>query len=184
MKQLIFSSFLVVIFMTGCATDGKNEGDAVSEEGRLSIETVSKEGITNTAIINANADDVWSILRELDNIDQFSSSVAKVEWTGEKGVGGQRVCTTPDGKSTFTENITAFNDQNRTYSYAVVEGVPAKGLVNTFKVVNLGFRKSAIVWSSKYDSFIENPDMDQDQFINFVDSSSKEMIANLAKSVQ
>lgn len=184
MKQLILCSLLAGILVASCGTETKKEATSVAQESRLSIETVANEGITNTIIVNANADVVWSVLRELDNVDEFSTSVAQVEWKGEKGVGGQRVCTTPDGKGSFTENITAFNDQNRTYSYAVVEGVPAKGMVNTFKVVNLGYKKSAIVWFSEYDSFVQNPKMDESQFINFVDSSSKEMIANVAQSVQ
>ncbi|MEL6483582.1 MAG: SRPBCC family protein, partial [Bacteroidota bacterium] len=80
--------------------------------------------LTYTKVVNKSADDVWEVIRIMDNIDKYSSAVAKVEWTGEKGVGGQRVCTTPDGKGFFKESILAYDDANRTYTYAVVEGVP------------------------------------------------------------
>ncbi|MEM0931398.1 MAG: hypothetical protein AAGJ12_02955 [Bacteroidota bacterium] len=41
--------------------------------------------------MEASADDVWGELRKLDNIDELSSLVAKVDFTGPKGAGGSRV---------------------------------------------------------------------------------------------
>ena len=49
--------------------------------------------VTLTKVVETSADKVWSKLRQMDDIDKYSSVVAKVKWTGEKGVGGQRVCT-------------------------------------------------------------------------------------------
>ncbi len=174
----------VAVLLVGCNEKAeKTEKQIKTEEVTIKSQEL-KDGITNTIFINANADDVWSLLREMDNIDEYSSAVDKVEWNGDKGVGGQRICTSSDGKNQFKESIVAFNDQQRTYSYAVTEGIPAKNMVNTFKVVNMGYHRSAIVWTSNYDMFIENPQMDENQFLAFVNQSSKEMIANISKVVQ
>ncbi len=137
--------------------------------------------ITNTQVIEASADDVWAELRKLDNIDELSSLVAEVDFTGPKGAGGSRVCTSPDGKGKFKENILAFDDANRSYTYQVVEGIPATGVVSNFKVVDLGYKKSMIVWTSTYEKFMENPQMNEEQFNGFLNMASKEMIGNVAK---
>lgn len=142
----------------------------------------SKPMFTFTKIVDASADDVWEVLRQMDDIDQYSSLIAKVSWTGDHNVGGQRVCHSPDGKGYFKEGIVKFDDQNRTYSYAVLEGVPVKGMVNTFKVVDMGYRKAMIVWTSGYEQFLKNPQMDETQFKGFIDQSVNEMIDNVAKT--
>lgn len=136
--------------------------------------------ITKTKVVEASADDVWSELRKLDNIDKVSSFVAKVDYSGPKGAGGSRVCTAPDGKGKFKENILDFDDTARSYTYAVVEGVPAAGLVSNFKVVDLGYNRSMIVWTSSYDTFMENPQMTEEQFNGFLNQASDDMLANVA----
>ncbi|MEM8508825.1 MAG: SRPBCC family protein [Bacteroidota bacterium] len=138
--------------------------------------------ITNTLVVEASADDLWAELRKLDNIDELSSLVAKVDFTGPKGAGGSRICTSPDGKGKFKENILAFDDANRSYTYAVVEGIPATGVVSNFKVVDLGYKKSMIVWTSTYEKFMKNPQMNEEQFNGFLNMASNEMIANVAKT--
>ncbi|MEK6154725.1 SRPBCC family protein [Flavobacteriaceae bacterium 3-367] len=136
--------------------------------------------ITKTKIVEASADKVWNELRKLDNIDEISSFVGKVEFTGPKGAGGSRVCTAPDGKGKFKENILAFDDATRSYTYAVVEGVPAAGMVSNFKVVDLGYNKSMIVWTSTYEKFMQNPQMTEEQFNGFLNQASGEMMNNVA----
>ncbi len=134
---------------------------------------------TVTKIAEVSADDIWTILREMDDIDQYSAGIAKVTWVGNKGVGGQRTCTAPQGQGFFKESIVQFDDNARTYSYALLEGVPVKGMVNSFKVVDLGYNKSMIVWTSQYDVFMTNPQMSEEQFAGFIHSSLNEMIANV-----
>ncbi len=136
--------------------------------------------VTLTKVVETSADNVWGKLRQMDDIDKYSSTVANVKWTGNHGVGGQRVCTTPDGKGYFKESIVGFDDQGRTYTYALLEGVPVKGMVNNFKVVDLGYKKSMIVWTSSYEQFLKNPQMTEEQFLGFLNQSAGEMIANIA----
>lgn len=134
---------------------------------------------TYTKVVDASADNVWSLLRKMDQIDKYSSAIARVEWTGNMGVGGSRVCYAPEGKGFFKENIISYDDNNRAFSYAVVEGVPFKGMVNSWKVVDLGYKKSMIVWTTKYEEFMENPQMTLDQFMGFIEVTIDEMVGNL-----
>ena len=139
--------------------------------------------VTVTKVIEASADNVWAKLRQMDDIQNYSSLIAKVEWTGKHGVGGERICHPPqEGQGYFKERIVRFSDEQRTYSYALIEGVPAKGMVNNFKVVDLGYNKSMIVWTSNYEQFLENPQMDEKQFLGFLNQSVNEMINNIAEA--
>ncbi|MEL7124062.1 MAG: SRPBCC family protein [Bacteroidota bacterium] len=146
----------------------------------LSAQTTDAN-VTITKVVETSADNVWTVLRKMDDIQNYSSLIAKVKWTGDHGVGGERVCYPPkEGQGYFKERIVDFSDEQRTYSYALIEGVPAKGMVNNFKVVDLGYNKSMIVWTSKYEQFMENPQMDETQFLGFLNQSVKEMIDNVA----
>jgi len=120
----------------------------------------------------------------MDDIDKYSSAIAKVEWTGDHGVGGQRVCTAPDGQGYFKEGIVAFDDNGRTYTYALLEGVPAKGMVNSFKVVDLGYQKWMIVWTSTFEEFLKNPQMTQEQFMGFINQTLNELLDNVIKAAK
>ena len=140
----------------------------------------AQPNITVTKTVDLSADEVWEQLRVLDNIDKLSSLVSKVKWTGDHGVGGQGVCTAADGQGYFKESIVEFSDSERSYSYAVVEGVPAKNMVNNFKVVDLGYQKSMIIWTTSFE-FMENPQMNEEQFRGFLNGAIQEMIANTIK---
>ena len=145
----------------------------------------NEPAITVIKTVDLSADQVWTELRKMDNIDELSSLVSEVKWTGSHGVGGQRVCTSADGQGYFKESIVAFSDAERSYSYAVVEGVPAKNMVNNFKVVDLGYQKSMIIWTTSFE-FIKNPQMNEEQFRGFLNNAINEMVANtvaLAKKV-
>jgi hypothetical protein len=136
--------------------------------------------LIHTQIVEKSADDVWKIVRNLD-FSKYTQTIGNVKVTGKAGAGASRVCSTPDGKGQFKENILAYDNNNRTYTYAVVEGVPVKGLINNFKVVDLGFNKSMIVWWSNYEAFMNNPQMNEQQFTAFMQSSIKEIVTNMAK---
>ena len=126
---------------------------------------------------DVSADKVWEHIRKLDNIDKVSSVVARVEWNGPKGPGGERKCTTLDGKGYFVEAIKSLDDNQRTYTWHVREGVPAKQVINSLRVVDLGYNKSMIVFNSNYD-FIENPNMTEEQFRSFLQTSISEIMTN------
>ncbi|HAS47199.1 MAG TPA: SRPBCC family protein [Microscillaceae bacterium] len=139
--------------------------------------------ITVSKVVNSSADKVWEVLRQMDDIDKFSSAVERVEWNGNHGVGGERVCYAPDGQGVFKESILGFDDDQRSYTYGVKEGVPAQGMVNNFKVLDLGYQKSMIVWTSNFEQFVQNPQMTEEQFMGFLNQSIHEMIDNIVKTV-
>lgn len=64
-------------------------------------------------IVNKSADDLWKTVRQLDQIHKYSSNIAKVDWKGNMGVGGERICHSPDGKGYFKEKIVAYDDSSR-----------------------------------------------------------------------
>ncbi|MEM8909302.1 MAG: SRPBCC family protein, partial [Bacteroidota bacterium] len=110
--------------------------------------------VTKTTVINASADDVWERLRQLDKIEELTPDFVGDSWIdGELGVGAKRTCTAPGQtrktaeKPAFTETVLSYDDEKRFYSYAV-SGVPAKNMLNSFKVVDLGYKKCMVVWNS------------------------------------
>lgn len=136
--------------------------------------------VSYSKVVEASADDVWTLVRQMDDIDKYSQAIGKVNWSGDHGVGGQRICLPPKGKEgKFIEEIVAFSDNERSYSYKLIEGVPAQGMVNTFKVVDLGYNRSMIVWTSSYQEFLQNPDMTEEQFMGFLNMNISEMVAKL-----
>ncbi len=161
----ILKSFFVFVILFF----GFNTQNVFAQQGEPAI-TVAKT-------VNLSADKVWAQLRIMDNIDKLSSLVSKVSWSGDHGVGGERVCTAADGQGYFKESIVAFSDTERTYSYAVVEGVPAKNMINNFKVIDLGYQKSMIIWTTSFE-FMDNPQMTEEQFTGFLNNAINEMIGN------
>ena len=139
--------------------------------------------VSVTKVIDASVDNVWKLVRQMDDIHQYTVVVGDVEWEGKKGVGGRRVCLPPKGQEggVLNEEILQFSDANRFYEYSV-EGVPTTGMVNSFKVVDLGYNKSMIVWNSTYDSFVENPQMNEEQLKAFLTQTLTEILNNFAKA--
>ncbi len=147
----------------------------------VSAQSMGEPKVQFSKIINMSADKLWKTVRQIDKIDKYSSNIARVEWTGKIGKGGQRVCYTPDGKGYFKEKIVAYNESAKSFSYSLLEGAPVKGMVNTIKVVDLGYDKCVFVFWSEYKQFIENPQMTQEQFHAFMTSSLEEMTEKMAK---
>jgi len=139
----------------------------------------SNPDLSYTLEVNASADKVWEEIRKMDNIDEVSSYVSVLTWKGTKGVGGERKCVAPDGEGYYVEKIQQFDDTQRFYQWQVIEGIPAKNVKNSFKVVDLGFNKSMIVFRSNFE-FMENPNMTEEQFKAFLASASAEMATNYA----
>lgn len=136
--------------------------------------------ITVSAIANTSADAVWTQIRKMDNIVELSSFVGSLSWKGPKGVGGERRCTAPDQSSYYVERIEAFDDQARSYGWQVVEGVPAKEVHNRIRVIDLGYNRAMVVFTSKFE-FMENPNMTKAQFEAFFKNASYEMLTNAIK---
>lgn len=143
----------------------------------------SNAKVVVTKVINASADDIWELVRKMDDIHEYTKVLGSVVWSGNQGIGGQRVCYPPKGQEggILNEKIIQFSDENRFYSYSV-EGVPAKGMVNSFRVMDLGYNKCMILWNSTYTSFVENPQMNENQLKAFLSKTLTEVLDNFAKA--
>ncbi len=142
--------------------------------------------MSKSIVLNASADEVWGSLRQLDKFEELFPSFLSEAWiehySGPKE-GLIRKCTAPGQKKgtvSYSETINEFDDEKRFYSYAV-SGVPAKNMVNMFKVVDLGYNKSMVVWNSTGWTFVENPQMTEDQFKGFMGSALDEAMTQLDK---
>lgn len=142
--------------------------------------------LTKSVILNSSADDVWGELRQLDKFGElFPNYIADV-WIdsySEPKTGLERKCTAPGQKKgtvSYKETIYEFDDEKRFYSYKV-EGIPAKNMINMFKVVDLGYKKSMVIWNSTGWSFIKNPNMSREEFISFMGAALDEAMLVLNK---
>ena len=147
----------------------------------VSAQSKGEPKVLFSKVVNKSADELWKTVRKLDQIHKYSSAIAKVDWNGNMGVGGERVCHTPDGKGFYKEKIVAYDESSRSFSYSLLEGAPVKGMINFMQVVDLGYGKCVLVWWSNYDAFIKNPQMTEEQFQAFMLSSLEEMTYKMAK---
>ena len=139
-------------------------------------------------VINDSADSVWARLRKLDGVEAFLHEVVGKSWIVDNqapGVGTKRSCTlhnmSEEGHAT-AEEVIAFDDTNRSYSYKIEEGsMPVKNMVNTFSVKDLGYKKCELSWEATMASFIENPQMSEIDFRQFVKSNGEMLMANFSK---
>ena len=132
-------------------------------------------------IVNRSADYMWEKVRKLDEIHKYSSVIVSVDWSGNMGVGGERVCHFPEGQGYVKEKFLAYDESSRSFTYSVIEGaIPVKGMTNTLQVVDLGYGKCILAWWSHYDQFIENPQVTEEQFHASIISSLEEMTARMA----
>ena len=107
--------------------------------------------ISRNIVVEGSADQVWSILRKLDGVEQYAGGmVTHSKLKGKPGVGCERICTMNNGMQ-VKEKIIAFDDSARTYTYEVSGApVPVKAMVNTARVVDLGYNRSLLVWTSNF----------------------------------
>lgn len=147
----------------------------------VSAQSMGEPKVQFSKVVNKSADEMWTTVRKLDQIHKYSSGVAKVDWSGNMGVGGERVCHTTDGQGFFKEKIVAYDESSRSFSYSLLEGAPVKGMTNFMQVVDLGYGKCILVWWSNYDEFMKNPQMTEEQFQAFMLSSIEEMTDKMTK---
>lgn len=111
--------------------------------------------IERTVTLNAPSEQVWDLLaHRFHEVGQWAAAInqssALSTQIGPAGV-ADRVCDTPDG--VFKERVTAFDEQDRSFSYQAYEGLP--GFVrqggNTWRVRDLGSGRSEVHMHMKFD---------------------------------
>ncbi|WP_020566791.1 SRPBCC family protein [Neolewinella persica] len=124
-----------------------------------------------------SADVVWGEVRKMDNMEHLSSQIDTVEWFGPKGVSGEGLMR--GGAHAFCERVTAFDDLQRSYSYEVAEGVPAKELTNTIRIIDEGYARCLLVWTSACGGFLPGAEMSEAEFAGFLSAARTEIVDTL-----
>ena len=149
--------------------------------------TAQKASFVKSQIVEASADEVWERLRKLDGLEEIVPHLLTDTWligNTKPGVGTKRSCTapgTPKGQASYTETITEFSDAERYYRYAITEGTPTKNMVNSLRVVDLGYQKCMVVWTSDREGFVKNPNMTEEQFNEFLTMAGQSVVDGVAK---
>lgn len=139
--------------------------------------------IVKTQTVEASAEETFKVASQFERIAEFTPSFIETSTVEGNGEGAERTCVAPNNQGVFKEKITYFNENEMYYRYSVVEGVPAKGMENFFRIVPLGKTKSLLVWGTSFE-FIENPQMNEEEFQGFLNASVGEYIAGLTKAVE
>ena len=124
-----------------------------------------------TINIDAPASNVWDIVKDFEGLDtwhpMFSDDVIKSGANNQ--VGAVRTLTVQDGPS-FDEQLMVWDDQERHYTYRVIDPnpLPLKNYTSTMKVMQLAPGVTNVTWTSSYEnnSGGEMPDADLIAFLN------------------
>ena len=103
--------------------------------------------------INSSADAVWKTVGAIGNVEQYIPMIKSSTLQGS-GLGAKRTCILTNEKGEemgqLEEEIIEFDDNAKTYSYALTSGpFPVENYVGTVKVTNLGDNTCELEWSSK-----------------------------------
>ena len=136
------------------------------------------DGMLNSYVsvnIDANASQVWDIVKAFDGLDTWHPvfSGADIKSGTNNVVGAVRTLTIKDGPS-FDEELLAFDDMGRTFSYAVIDPapLPVKGYSSTMTVIQLSPGVSNVTWISSYENN-SNGEMSDDEVIAFINGVYK-----------
>ena len=101
--------------------------------------------VSRNAILTASAQDVWQVIGGFGSL--WHPLIAQLSLTGE-GVGQLRRIETVDGK-VMVERLTAMDDAQKTYRYALVSGIPANPYRGTLSVQSHA-AGSSVTWAVDY----------------------------------
>ena len=96
--------------------------------------------IHNEITINASIDKVWSMLTDLELLDQYDPTVknATLVSTEKTGIGAKRKVLMLDGKNWFDEKVTVFKP-NEALTYQLTDcSFPIKGLQHSYSFEKVG----------------------------------------------
>ena len=109
--------------------------------------------------INAPAEKVWNIVNNFNDLGAWHPSVKSTkvslsssffQVSSKNKVGSVRLLTLVDG-STIKEKLLAYDSENKTFKYSILEGVlPVSNYVSTLSVKTDSNNNSIVVWQSNF----------------------------------
>jgi len=102
--------------------------------------------------VAAPAAKVWDIFRDFGGVAKWGGPALQSCTVEGSGVGAVRQIGLPGGLS-IAERLEAFDDEGRSFSYAIVEKspIPVKNYLSTVKVVETGPNHCRVDWSSSFE---------------------------------
>ena len=114
--------------------------------------------VTESVLLDASADVAWNAIKDFDALDQWHPAVTKTEIAvGEVPLrGAVRVLTVGNNEGEVHETLTAYSDENRSFSYVInfTDALPVKDYAATVSVVDIGENLSLVIWAG---DFLSNP---------------------------
>jgi mxaD protein len=108
--------------------------------------------VTKTITINASADKVWNAVKDFDALNTWHPALEKdqiVEGTNNT-VGAVRLLSLKGG-GTIKEKLLRFDPANRSFSYAIIDGViPVSDYRSRLVVKSAGANTSTVIWSGRF----------------------------------
>lgn len=133
--------------------------------------------------INASATTTWNKLAQFGDLGAWHPAIKKTEIiSGAEGKkGARRVLTLPDGGK-VNEELTAYDEKNKTMSYVITESVlPVSAYASTLHVYPNGAGKSVVVWEGSFQAKAAADDKTASDTINGVYDSG---LSNLKKILE
>jgi mxaD protein len=141
-KSAIMGSLSILAFGIGWA--GMSEAQATAAAPLLHV--------TKRVTINAPADKVWNAVKDFNALNTWHPALEKdeiVEGTNNT-VGAVRLLSLKGG-GTIKEKLLRFNPANRSFSYAIIEGViPVSDYRSRLVVKSAGENTSTVIWSGRF----------------------------------
>lgn len=133
--------------------------------------------------INASAATTWNKLARFGDLGAWHPAAKKTEIvSGAEGkTGARRVITLPDG-GTVSEELTAYDENNKSMSYIITDGVlPVTAYASTLHVYPNGADKSVVVWEGRFQAKSEFDDKTASDTVSGVYDSG---LSNLKKILE
>ncbi len=110
--------------------------------------------VFRSMILNAPADQVWSMVRAFDGVSGWNPAVvdARMETGSATAPGSIRHLDIADG-SVFRETLLALSDIDRFYTYDIIESpLPVRNYVSTHRFIAITHTDQTLgIWESRFD---------------------------------
>ncbi len=120
--------------------------------------------------IDANASRIWDIVKDFGGMETWHPTFSgdEIKSGTNNVVGAIRTLTIVDGPS-FDEELLAWDDFNRSFTYRVIDPapIPVKNYQSTLSIMQLRPGVSSVTWRSSYENN-SNGDMPDDELIAFL----------------